>query len=651
MPTNPGFHPEFDITQYPLPVRAAIRKISTTFYVTRSFKPESIGNSQYWAILVRPTDEFSVYVNTDREVVILFATYETFEIRTLDAFEEYYSLLESSRVDRSVRFLISADSRIEGIIKHYVDQHPEYPIIIPTTFDQLNSNHGNTLLAAVRRNYLIRDLFGYQNPLREESFFFGRQQVVNDVLDMAKSGQNSSLFGLRKSGKTSAIYAILRKAKGFSCNVAVIDCQNPAVHARTYAELLLFVLNEARKASGQKLIKNSLGDSLVEVADTFAQQMRTILSNSKNSILIVFDEIENISPRTAASPHWRDDNDTVYFWQVIRSFLQSEAQGRLSICFVGTSPYVLETPKINGIDNPIYLYAQKKFIPNLSFDETREMIERLGYFMGLEFGPALIAEIHKDFGGHPFFTRQVCSKVHQLASPQRPMKVSSAALQQARTEFFGQLESYLRDIITNLKATYPEEFDVLQDVVYGDREGVTEFGREAPDLIDHLIGYGLVERVGEDFDIRLDAIKVALRNLFPRAEEDNHWAEISQRRNALESAIRLTLYHWSRAVDGTRWVEILRDNLTAKRFSGLESLEPAFLFSKKTSPLYLTDLLMLLKDDGVLPYLATRRSELVAALDMINKLRKDAHAMEVSSEEIVKARKAFDTLEAEFAEP
>lgn len=651
MPTNPGFHPEFDITQYPLPVRAAIRKISTTFYVTRSFKPESIGNSQYWAILVRPTDEFSVYVNTDREVVILFATYETFEIRTLDAFEEYYSLLESSRVDRSVRFLISADSRIENIIKHYVDQHPEYPIIIPTTFDQLNNNKGNTLLAAVRRNYLIRDLFGYQNPLREESFFFGRQQVVNDVLDMAKSGQNSSLFGLRKSGKTSAIYAILRKARGFGCNVAVIDCQNPAVHARMYGELLFFVLNEVRKASGQKLVKNSLGDNLVEIADSFAQQMRAVLSNSKNSILIVFDEIENISPRTAASPHWRDDNDTVYFWQVIRSFLQSEAQGRLSICFVGTSPYVLETPKINGIDNPIYLYAQKKFIPNLSFDETREMIERLGYFMGLEFSPSLIAEIHKDFGGHPFFTRQVCSKVHQLASTQRPMKVSATALQQARTEFFGQLESYLRDIITNLKATYPEEFDVLQDVVYGDRDGVTEFGREAPDLIDHLIGYGLVERVGEDFDVRLDAIKVALKNLFPRVEQDNHWAEISERRNALESAIRLTLYHWSRAIDGTRWIEILKENLTTKRFSGLENLEPAFLFSKTTSPLYLTDLLMLLKNDEVLPYLAGRRSELVTSLDMINKLRKDAHAKEVSSEEIILARKAFDALEAEFGEP
>ena len=398
MPTTPGFHPDFDITPYPTAVRVAIRTISTNFYVTRSFKPISLGNSQYWAALVRPTDEFSVYVNTDREVLVLFATYDTFEIRTLDAYEEFFELIDSSRIDRSVRFLCSMDQMIETRIRHYLDQHPEYPIIIPVTFQQLAQREQNHLLAAVRRNYLIRDLFGYQNPLREESFFFGRQQVVNQVLDLAKSGQNSSLFGLRKSGKTSAIYAIQRKAKGFGCNVALIDCQNPSIHARRYSDLLSYVIGEVRRVSGQKPSPPALGQETTEVADAFFQHMRTTLGNSKNSVLLIFDEIENISPNTAASSHWRDGTDTVLFWQVLRSFLQSESKGRLVICIVGTSPHILEAAKINGIDNPIYLYAQKRFIPNLSFDETREMVERLGYFMGLEFGTNLVSKLQKISG-------------------------------------------------------------------------------------------------------------------------------------------------------------------------------------------------------------------------------------------------------------
>ena len=127
----------------------------------------------------------------------------------------------------------------------------------------------------------------------------------------------------------------------------------------------------------------------------------------------------------------------------------------------------LEAAKINNIANPIYLYAQNQFIPSLSFEETREMVERLGYFMGLEFPAEIVADLQREFGGHPFFTRQVCSKIHQLASTVRPIRVSQTALRRAKTEFYGQLESYLKDIIDQLRYTYPEEFRLLSAVVAG----------------------------------------------------------------------------------------------------------------------------------------------------------------------------------------
>lgn len=649
MATNPGFHPDFVILNYPQELRAAIRRIALNFYVTRHFKEVQIGNSHYWAILVRPTDEFSIYINTDREVLVLFSRYDTFEIRTLEAYDEFYDLLESRRVDRSVRFLVSNDDQIERVIKHYLDQHPEYPIIIPTTIDQLTVGTGNSLLEAVRRNYLLRDLFGYQNPLREETFFFGRQQVVNNVLDMAKSGQNSSLFGLRKSGKTSAIYAIQRKAAGLACNVAVIDCQNPSVHARRYDSLLGYVLGEIRKSIGPKKPSPLLGSEPAQISENFFSHMNNLLGLAKNTILLVFDEIENISPATAASAHWREDNDAIYFWQILRSYVQSESKGRLSVCIVGTSPHILETAKINDVDNPIYLYAQKRFIPSLEFDETREMVERLGYFMGLEFPPELIAELQKEFGGHPFFTRQVCSRIHQNSSANRPLKVSAAALKRAKTDFYGQLESYLRDIVGNLSKLYPAEYEILKAVAEGNKTEVSEFGNEAPDLIDHLIGYGMVERVGDDHDIKFEAVKTVLQRIIMAESVEDHWAEISRRRNKLENDVRVVLFHWTRSVGYVEWKIVLEDCLTTKRLEALQSTEPVFLFSPKTSPLYLSDLLMLMKDARVLPYLHERRSTIVKSLDSVNRIRKDAHGRSVGDSELSEVRAAFDHLEAEFS--
>ncbi|MGI8705408.1 MAG: hypothetical protein ACR2JJ_06390 [Sphingomicrobium sp.] len=160
MPTFPGFHPNFEQDKYPGDVRNALRRIADNFYVTRSFNPEFVGNSQYFAALVRPTDETSVFLNTERELLVVFTRYDTFEIRTLEAFGLFYEAVGSARVDQSIRFLVSADNNIEKTVKHYLDQHPEYPIIVPMTFKALERQM-NPLIKSVQRNYLVRDLFGF----------------------------------------------------------------------------------------------------------------------------------------------------------------------------------------------------------------------------------------------------------------------------------------------------------------------------------------------------------------------------------------------------------------------------------------------------------------------------------------------------------
>jgi AAA+ ATPase superfamily predicted ATPase len=649
MVTRPGIHQDVKLPDYPFAVSNAIRSIAKQFYITRSFKPVRIGNSEYYAVLARPTDEFSVYINADRELVILFADYSAFEIRTLEAFDEFYNNVDSARIDKSLRFLVSSDSKVEYIISYYLSQTPEYPIIIPTTFNNIQ-NAGNPLLEATRRNYLLRDLFGYQNALREETFFFGRQDVVNTVLDLAKSGQSSSLFGLRKSGKTSTIYAITRKAKAFGCIATLVDCQNPSVHARDYHRLLVYVLNEVRKASGNGKTITSLGSDLPEISDNFFQNMKSLLGQAKSKILIIFDEIENISPNTAASKHWREGGDSIFFWQILRSFIQSDSTGRLSICLVGTSPHLLETPQINGVANPMYLFSQKRFIPNLTFDETREMIERLGHFMGLSFAPEIIADLQREYGGHPFFIRQVCSTVHQISTSSRPTQVSRAILELAKERFASQMVSYLSDILQQLKDFYPSEMNMLEKFVSGNKAELLEFSLEAPDLVDHLIGYGLIERVGNDIDIKFDAVRHAIELTATDNSLESRWTEILQRRNKLENEIRSSIFHASKSISPSDWQIALEANLSGRRYNELPSIAPAYLLSKKTSPLYLTDLMLLLKDASVLPYISDRRAEIVKAIDAVNKLRKDAHAMWVGDAEFDEVRKAFDLLENEFYE-
>lgn len=432
----------------------------------------------------------------------------------------------------------------------------------------------------------------------------------------------------------------------------IIDCQNPAVHARKYGELLAYIFSEIRKSIGQKKGKiSSFGDNPVEVSEHFFQHMKSALGQAKGHILVIFDEIENISPGTSATPHWNHDFDALYLWQTLRSFIQAESKGRLSVCLVGTSPALLELPKLHDIANPMYLFSQKTFIPSLSFEETQEMVRRLGYFMGLEFDPEFVSDLFVEYGGHPFFIRQVCSKVHHISSMERPLKVSRTLLDRAKFDFGRQLEVYLKEIFGNLQNAYPDEFDLLEAVVKGDNAEITEFGNEVPELIDHLIGYGIVERRGDDYDIRFGAMRDTLGRILEEDTVEGRWSEISRRRNRLESDMRLMFFNWALSVTSNEWKDILDRNLTKKRFNKLTNYEPRVLFSRKGSPLYLSDLLALLKDPAVLPFLGDRRSLMLQNVHIINSCRYDAHAREVNRTEMDEIRAAFEILEAEFLQP
>lgn len=168
MATRPGINPTFEMTPFRAREQRIIRQLSLHFYITRAADTAHVGNSDYRSFLMRPAEGVSVVLNVEREIVVLFADYETFEARTLRAFDITYHQFDDVRVDRSLRFLISADRQIGDTIRHYLLQNPEYPIIIPFHYDEFIGHTEEVFINAIRRNYLIRDLFGYQSPLKQE---------------------------------------------------------------------------------------------------------------------------------------------------------------------------------------------------------------------------------------------------------------------------------------------------------------------------------------------------------------------------------------------------------------------------------------------------------------------------------------------------
>jgi hypothetical protein len=126
MPTYTGVNPSFALGAFPLAERQVIMRFAQHFYITRAAASTQIGNSDYRAFLMRPAEGVSAALNVEREIAVLFADYETFEARTLRAFDLTCDQFDDVRVDRSLRFLVSRDNNIESSIRHYLLQDLEY---------------------------------------------------------------------------------------------------------------------------------------------------------------------------------------------------------------------------------------------------------------------------------------------------------------------------------------------------------------------------------------------------------------------------------------------------------------------------------------------------------------------------------------------
>jgi hypothetical protein len=61
---------------------------------------------------MKAADIYEEMFNLEREIITLFSSYSTFEMRTLDAFEDASKRWQPLRADNVCRFLISKDDKI-----------------------------------------------------------------------------------------------------------------------------------------------------------------------------------------------------------------------------------------------------------------------------------------------------------------------------------------------------------------------------------------------------------------------------------------------------------------------------------------------------------------------------------------------------------
>ena len=565
---NPGIHRDVVLSDFNQDEQVIIRALAKALYVTNGGRDLTIASCHYRYILVKPTEDYVVNFNLQREIPVIFSDYEVLEPRSLDVAARVAKDVSSSlRLDRSCQIVICRDSNVEERLGELLSDRNVSSVVIPFSYREFVSGEMTPLHILERfRKYLFdADLFTTSQPIKNDIFFFGRRDYA---LDIATKCKNSSylcgVFGLRRSGKTSMLYAVQRQLENAGCPVVFIPCQEE-LETLDWQDALYRVTEDIRHVlnCGSNLLAANTAYR-TDGANVFREDMDTMLQNRPTPVVLMFDEIEAITFRVGEpTGPWYDGKSFVHFWNILRGYC-TRPRSNLSIVIAGTNPMINEIPSIEGMANPMFQQLsssnQGSYLKPFDIASTKTMIDTLGGYMGIKFNNSIPGKLVEDCGGHPYLIRLLCGQIYKYVRENklsRPFEVSKAVYEAARSDFekSNEAESFYMMILEILQRTYPREYDTLKILATQGDEQLSRVLENAQ--IVHLTGYGLIEHNGDRLAIRYDTIKRFLEGKYQFERTGLGYREQALEINArmnecelrLRNLVRRTLNAHKRQID------------------------------------------------------------------------------------------------------
>ncbi|WP_149428082.1 cold shock domain-containing protein [Exiguobacterium acetylicum] len=597
-------------------------------------REEKFKRATYYFNFLKPSKTYKESFNMFNEVLMLFSTFPNYDDRAMDYVDKLF-MDYSNRLDPVVIILISKDNEIKQKIKRNNASNHESRIIVPFSYDEIINGQFNEKLfqSRLREYFYQRDLFAMESPLNSDNYFYGRSNIVHNFFDKYSIGEQTGLFGLRKTGKTSVLYALQRLVDTRSGMSIYIDCQSPGIYNLRWFELLEAMVFKVYEKYSIDYDSSTNKFHEKNAADNFLQKIREINKLTGKRILFIFDEIEHITYELSNNEKWNSGEDYLSFWQTIRSIIQTE-KNLCAFVIAGVNPKITEQVSINGLDNPIFSNISVTYLSLFTLEDVKNMISEIGAYMGLSFDEAVYHKLHTNYGGHPFLIRNVCSMLNKHFK-ERPYRITGRDYDDYKEEIDSELISYIRSILFVLEKWYILEFEILKDIALDNKDSYLEKISEDRLSIIHLLGYGVItQSVKNNYYIEIDAITNYMKENY-RYEKIPINSEmsreiISSRRNQIEKKLRIITRQVLTLKYGRdkspqiieKYVNTSLDSIL-KRREGKELIDCLFFSELKN--------VIFGEYQSFSNVFTMEKSIFMSAMNTINKFREvDAHASEIS---------------------
>ncbi len=443
-------------------------------------------NTIIYEFIIKPSKTVAETFGFEYDLLLVYSPYSEMQPRVMQAISTLFvDSPAKGRVENYLCILISDDPNAKEWVNNYTIQHQDLRSYVVFYTDTLKTKQKYSTQSIFRAQLRERDLFDVQLPLLDDLYFFGRQTILREIQDNIRRCENSGIFGLRKTGKTSILFKIRRTISELNLGKALFyDAKNAKIRMRSWTELLVLIIKDICDQYDINIDQPN-GKNSIQIAEIFESVIKCI--HPKERLVLIFDEIEYISFEPLYDSHWSED--FFHFWQLLWT-MQSEYR---NFCFIiaGVNPKVIETSSVNKIQNPLFSIVKKNYVRGLEREDIHDLARRIGRRMGMHFDNTAIDYLYQRYGGHPLLTRLALSYEYQCSTA-KSINITEGTLKSNQKNREEELIAYCQHIIDVLSDFYPEEYILLQYLSIDDIQDFQDLAT-SPFSVMHLKNYGLLD--------------------------------------------------------------------------------------------------------------------------------------------------------------
>ena len=529
-----GFAKDVDVEYFfnRVQFRNLLHAFSHDFTITWAADRKS-HNSDISIFLLKPENHMAELFGFQREIALFYSKYKNTQARIFPAIEQFCNDSPlKGRIDQTVSLLLSEDPKCVEFTNEYQIENPQSKIFVPMYANSYRTRNESewSLRNTISEHLFSRNLFDYKLPLTTDMYFYGRDDISARLIDNFRKSENSAIFGLRKTGKTSLLLKFQRmiEASGDG-KVLYIDCKRRAIRSQG-CDPLIWKMVEFVDSSYQKNFSNKRDNTQADPLEVLDEAVRSIPKSQK--ICFIFDEIEYISPMSPTDIIWK--KDFIDMWQGLWSIQSTNEKVTFVVC--GVNSTVVDVSRFKSslndsqtVQNPMFSIFRVEYLKGFDLQTLRLMVNVIGSKMGLLFSREAIDYLFNEYGGHPLISRLACA-FHQdqliTEKVQRPFSIDVPYLESASYARDRELSSYCEHVISEIREFYPDEYLMLEYLATRNLDDFNEL-KSDPTLIKHINDYGLIDNINRKSPkFNIGVVQDYIRRMKSKDSEDGFFRDI-----------------------------------------------------------------------------------------------------------------------------